>query len=265
MEFEYIYALQNKSLGSHHIKIGMTKKTPTFRAKQLYTSGVPEPFNIAFACKVMDCEAAEKRIHTRLKTYRTNKSREFFRIPIDIAKKVIIAVCQEINEASNCFIENPVEVDIGEPDESNELVDESESVRWLKAPDGLRVSVHPPGFSSLSKEQIERIEIISQIFASVYPDKEKAWITDFTRDRNPEDEICIWENIAKAFLKVDQVNLLSEQQKKEAYALLLMRSMMSASEVLKNVKVPSLSKKAAKEVLRGYEAEPVPISVIIEE
>jgi hypothetical protein len=72
MKAEYIYALQNKSFGVHHIKIDRTTRKPDLRAREMYhrASGVPEPFDIAFVCQVADCVVAEKKIHERLKAYR---------------------------------------------------------------------------------------------------------------------------------------------------------------------------------------------------
>ncbi|MEH2448403.1 MAG: GIY-YIG nuclease family protein [Nostoc sp.] len=219
----YIYALQNRSFGSNIIKIGMTTREPDVRAKEIYrgASGVPEPFEIAFACKVADCEVAEKKIHRRFNAYRINKTREFFIIPIEIAKKVIISVCQEVNK----LVSSPL------------------------------------GTSLLSDEQKARVEIIAEIFANILRDTSDAWIMDFSRDHNPETEIYIWEHIATAFLKIGQVKFLSEEQKEEAFGILLMRSMRSASKVLEEFKLKTFSRKAAKEILRGYKLDPKPLKV----
>lgn len=266
MEFEYIYALQNKCFGAHHIKIGRTTRKPVLRANELYrgVSGVPEPFDVAFACQVTNCKEAEKKIHESLKAYRSNKDREFFIIPIDVANSVIFRVCQQINESSGCLVDNPVVIDSRKLDELDQFSDDSETenlpgVHWFKSWDEffLNVLPSPPGRSSLSDEQKHRIEIISAIFSNVYPKKAEDWNEGFSRDMNPEIEISVWENIAKAFLKIDQVKYLSDNQKKEAFDLLLMRSMMSVSKVLEGYKLSTLSKRAAKEILRGYEARPV--------
>ena len=265
MELEYIYALQNKSMGTHHIKIGRTTRKPEFRAKELYhgASGVPEPFDVAFACQVSNCKEAEKKIHERLKAYRSNQDREFFIITIEVARSVIFSVCRQINESSGHLVDNPVVIDSRELDESDQFSDDSESdhlpgVHWFKSLDDLlKVLPSPPGISSLSDEQKQRIEVISAIFSNVYLRKAEDWTKDFSRDMNPEIEISVWENIAKAFLKIDQVKYLSDDHKKEAFYLLLMRSMMPVSKVLEGYKLLTLSKKAAKEILRGYEARPV--------
>lgn len=268
MEFEYIYALQNKCFGVHHIKIGRTTRKPVLRANELYrgASGVPEPFDVAFAYQVTDCLVAERKIHERLKAYRSNKDREFFIIPIEVARRVIFSVCQQINELSGYFVENPVVIDSRELNESDQFSDDSESenlpgVHWLSSDDFLNLSLSPPGISSLTDEQKRRIEVISAIFKNVYSENTEDWAKDFSRDINPEIEIFVWENIAKAFLKIDQVKYLSDDQKEEAFALLLMRSMMSASKVLEGFKLSTLSKRAAKEILREYEARPVMIVI----
>ncbi len=119
----------------------------------------------------------------------------------------------------------------------------------------------PVGTSSLIDEQKARVEIIAEIFTNVFPQTCEEWNRGFSRDQNPEREIIIWECIAKAFLKIDQVKFLSEEQKKEAFDLLLTRSMKSAGKVLKEFKLKVFSRRAAEEILRGYEAPPIPIVV----
>lgn len=119
----------------------------------------------------------------------------------------------------------------------------------------------PIGTSLLTDEQKERVEVIAHIFANIFPDTTDTWIMDFSRDHNPETEIYIWENIATAFLKIEQVKFLSEEQKKEAFNLLLMRSWESGSKVLEKFQLNTLSRKVAKEVLRGYKLDPKPLVV----
>jgi hypothetical protein len=105
------------------------------------------------------------------------------------------------------------------------------------------------------------LEVISEILANVHSQAYEQWIINFSRDMNPEIEICVWEAIAKAFLKVDQVKYLSDDQKKEAFCLLLMRSMMPVGKVLERVKLITFSRQTAKEILRSYEDSPVPIGI----
>ena len=74
------------------VKIGMTtQKEIEQRMKELYTTGVPLPFECQFACKVKksDCAKIEKALHTAFGPQRINANREFFRIQVEQAKAIL--------------------------------------------------------------------------------------------------------------------------------------------------------------------------------
>ncbi len=48
--------------------------------KQLFSTGVPVPFECAFACRVPDASVVEKALHHAFGQIRINPTREFFRI-----------------------------------------------------------------------------------------------------------------------------------------------------------------------------------------
>ena len=71
------------------VKIGMTTQEDIERRmRELYTTGVPVPFECQFACKVKkgDCAKIEKALHTAFAPQRINANREFFRIQVEQAK-----------------------------------------------------------------------------------------------------------------------------------------------------------------------------------
>jgi hypothetical protein len=74
-----VYVLSNNAM-PNLIKIGRTKKTVEERVKDLYGTGVPERFNVLYACTVNDPEKVEKALHNILEDYRPNPSREFFKV-----------------------------------------------------------------------------------------------------------------------------------------------------------------------------------------
>lgn len=83
----YIYCLSN--LGMPGIfKIGKTNKDPLIRAKSLYTTGTPYPFNIEICKYVKNVNQKEKLLHNILEkhNYRCNPNREFFKVDIDLIK-----------------------------------------------------------------------------------------------------------------------------------------------------------------------------------
>jgi len=91
----WIYCLSNPSIPNLY-KIGMTKKTPEGRAKELYKTGIPEPFVIEFAKNVNEPMQKEKSIHKLLKNERHNQSREFFSSELSKIKN-IFSLCDGID------------------------------------------------------------------------------------------------------------------------------------------------------------------------
>lgn len=82
MEQGIVYVLTNPSMPGI-VKIGMTERSEMdSRLRELYTTGVPLPFDCKFACKVnkSECGKIEKALHTAFAPQRVNANREFFRI-----------------------------------------------------------------------------------------------------------------------------------------------------------------------------------------
>ena len=62
------------------VKLGITYTTIEQRMKELYTAGVPVPFECFHASLVENAEDVERRIHRAFSKFRVNKNREFFEI-----------------------------------------------------------------------------------------------------------------------------------------------------------------------------------------
>lgn len=77
---EIVYVLTNPAMPSL-VKIGYTtQKEAETRIAQLYSTGVPVPFTIEFACRVENAAEVEKALHVAFSPNRINPKREFFRI-----------------------------------------------------------------------------------------------------------------------------------------------------------------------------------------
>lgn len=75
-----VYVLSNPAM-PNMVKIGQTSQDDaTTRISQLYTTGIPVPFTIEYACKVDNTEEVEKALHVAFAPQRVNPKREFFRI-----------------------------------------------------------------------------------------------------------------------------------------------------------------------------------------
>lgn len=87
--FETVYILINEGMPGL-CKIGYTTRNDVKeRAKELYTTGVPYPFQIYYACQVQNCKNIEKTLHKLFDEFRVNHNREFFKID---PEKVILAL-----------------------------------------------------------------------------------------------------------------------------------------------------------------------------
>jgi hypothetical protein len=77
---QIVYVLTNPAMPGL-VKIGKTTQLEIEeRMKQLYGTGVPVPFDCAFACQVKDASEVEKALHFAFGATRINSSREFFKI-----------------------------------------------------------------------------------------------------------------------------------------------------------------------------------------
>ena len=77
---DIVYVLTNQEMPGL-VKIGRTSQPEAGqRVAQLYTTGVPVPFDVAFAATVESADKVEEALHTAFAPNRINPKREFFRI-----------------------------------------------------------------------------------------------------------------------------------------------------------------------------------------
>ena len=89
----FVYILRNNAMAGL-LKVGFSVKVPDERASELYTTGVPEPFELAYYCLVDDAKRIETEIHKELFSYRHNNGREFFRVELVDVIKLIASLCK---------------------------------------------------------------------------------------------------------------------------------------------------------------------------
>ena len=64
------------------IKIGRTIRDSKARARELRSTGVPIPFEVAFELFSESHEELEQNIHDQISEFRVSDNREFFRYPL---------------------------------------------------------------------------------------------------------------------------------------------------------------------------------------
>ena len=91
----FIYVLRNDSMPGL-VKIGQTTRSAEHRAFEISQgTGVPSEFVVVFQIEVTDCELVEQLVHERLKEFRANERREFFKVTVEAAINAIQEVLKE--------------------------------------------------------------------------------------------------------------------------------------------------------------------------
>ena len=89
MPLQIVYVLTNPAMPGF-VKIGKTFiEDVGVRLQQLYTTGVPFPFDLAYACKVPNADEVERALHRAFAPNRANPKREFFNIEADQAIAIL--------------------------------------------------------------------------------------------------------------------------------------------------------------------------------
>jgi len=124
------------------------------------------------------------------------------------------------------------------------------------------LTLSPVIHDTLNSNQIEKITEIQRVFSEVNPSSLEETITDFKRDRNPDNEIAIWLAMANAYEKFTSKNpSIDIDKKKEAYELILIRSMENEENAKAKANLKLLSAKEISEIFSYYELEAKPITV----
>ena len=86
-EYGYVYCISNRSYYTSRINVGMNMRSPTDIVRELCTTGVPNPFKVEFAMKVLNPKQKEKTLHAILSQNHTTVSiyhgREFFHVSLE--------------------------------------------------------------------------------------------------------------------------------------------------------------------------------------
>jgi len=80
----FVYVLSNPAFKGL-LKIGFTTRNVKQRAKELYGTGVPDPFKIEYSKKLANAYKVEQQVHIYLRKYRHKRNREFFKCDLKTA------------------------------------------------------------------------------------------------------------------------------------------------------------------------------------
>lgn len=86
----WIYVMTNPAMPGL-VKVGFTMSDPAIRAQELDTTGVPQPYIVAYEAVTVHPRRLEARTHARLSAVRMRTGREFFKCSTDDAVAAIHA------------------------------------------------------------------------------------------------------------------------------------------------------------------------------
>jgi len=122
-------------------------------------------------------------------------------------------------------------------------------VEWV---DPKTIQPGPIQRDALSDEQMARIRALQAVFVEVDGQTVEQWVDSFKRDWDPDKELRIWEQMAKAYRGYCDGKQLSAVAKKDVYRVVLLRSMASEQDVLERVELNELSHDDAIAVMKGF-------------
>lgn len=100
---EIVYILTNEAMPGL-VKVGKTNGDLTLRIRQLFSSGVPLPFEVFYACEVASATYVEAQLHDAFGDHRVSRNREFFRIaPERVQAALRLAQIREIKVGEEVF------------------------------------------------------------------------------------------------------------------------------------------------------------------
>ncbi|MGY3620183.1 GIY-YIG nuclease family protein [Bradyrhizobium sp. USDA 10063] len=109
---EIVYILINEAMPGL-IKIGRTNGDLAIRIRQLYSTGVPLPFELFYACEVASGTFVESNLQEAFGDHRVSKGREFFRLAPERARAaLLLAAMREVKLGDEIFETSEVKAEV---------------------------------------------------------------------------------------------------------------------------------------------------------
>lgn len=152
---QIVYVLTNPAMPGL-VKIGKTTQSEVEeRMKQLYSTGVPIPFDCAFACRVKDASEVEKALHVAFGMTRLNPNREFFKIESE--RVIAVLKLLKVDDITAEF-EHTIESDLPDADKQSALAVK----RSMRPPMNFHELGIPSGSVLVSKDGEQQAVVVAE-------------------------------------------------------------------------------------------------------
>ena len=174
---DIVYVLTNEAMPGL-VKIGKTSQDrPETRVNQLYTTGVPVPFTIEYACRVVDAREVERVLHNAFDLQRINQNREFF----EIEPHHVIGVLKLLSQEDVTEVVQSESLDVAEED-----LKAAESLRRRRPSLDFHVMDIPNGSILESTRTDDTATVVNNKRVS-FRDQESVSLTAATREMLNQD------------------------------------------------------------------------------
>lgn len=107
----------------------------------------------------------------------------------------------------------------------------------------------------------DRIRAITDVFEPIDGLSYEAALDLYRRDRNPEAEVVIWEEIVRVYSEFCATSCTTAERKREVYTALLIASSLPKSAVMETLQPTVLSEEDVSRIVSMYRLSPEPITV----
>jgi hypothetical protein len=114
----------------------------------------------------------------------------------------------------------------------------------------------------LSPELLKRIRATIDVFEIVDGMSYEKVVDLYKRDLDPESNLVIWEEMARVYKIFCKSRCTNHAERMDVYRALLLRSMYTDSNALKNLKINVITRNEAKNIISQYRLKAKPIDVI---
>jgi len=125
-----------------------------------------------------------------------------------------------------------------------------------------KIQLNSHVYKKLSPELLTRIKATTDVFEIVDGMSYKKVVDLYKRDLDPESNLIIWEEMARVYKLFCKSRCKNHAERMDVYRALLLRSMYTDSNALKNLKTNVITRKEAKNIISQYRLEAKPIDVI---
>lgn len=124
------------------------------------------------------------------------------------------------------------------------------------------IQLSPHRHTKLPSALLVRIKETTDVFEKIDGISYERAVDLYKRDLNPEENLVLWEEMARAYKLFCQDRCATGQEQQDVYRSLLLRTMYPADEALRRVKLQALKRAEAAAVMRLYRLPAKPIDVI---